>query len=88
MASLCNLVTLDVSQNGLERLEGVKGLAKLKRLVANSNKLGILEPLRGLKLLVEIDLENNPVADWYQVLSAVTDKKDILVLNLKSAPVM
>jgi hypothetical protein len=48
----------------------------------------VLEPLKGLKLLLDLNLENNPLSDWNQVFAAVTDKKDILVLNLKSAPIM
>ena len=41
-----------------------------------------------LRALVEIDLEDNPIQDFKQVLLAVIDKKDILVLNLKKSAVL
>lgn len=82
------MVTLDVSSNGLESITGVEHLPRLKRLLANNNKVQNLAPLRGLKALVEIDIECNPVSSWAQVLLAVTDKKDILVLNLKLSPLL
>jgi hypothetical protein len=41
-----------------------------------------------LRALVEINLENNPVNEWKEVLLAVIDKKDILVLNLKNSKVI
>ena len=56
MLQLCNLVTLEIANNDLENLEGVNNLPRLKRLIANNNKIQMLEPLKNLKALVEIDL--------------------------------
>ena len=39
-------------------------------------------------MLIEMDLENNPIDDAEQVLRAVQNKKDILLINLKLAPLM
>ena len=39
-------------------------------------------------MLIEVDLENNPVDSSQQVLQLVQGKKDILVLNLKLAPLI
>ena len=39
-------------------------------------------------MLTEVDLENNPVDSSQQVRQLVIGKKDILVLNLKLAPLM
>lgn len=56
MLQLCNLVTLEIANNDLENLDGVNNLPRLKRLIANNNKIQMLEPLKNLKALVEIDL--------------------------------
>ena len=37
-------------------------------------------------MLIEIDLENNPVDCMEQVLATIVSKKDLLVFNLKLAP--
>jgi hypothetical protein len=37
--------------------------------------------------LVEIDLENNPVDSYSQLLIALQNKKDLLVVNLRLSPV-
>ena len=41
-----------------------------------------------IERLIEIDLENNPIDSAKQVLLAVQNKRDILILNLKLAPLM
>lgn len=69
-------------------LDGVQHLSRLKRLIVNNNKVSNLRPLQGLRALVEINLENNPVSKWEEVLLAVIDKKDILVLNFKNSKVI
>ena len=69
-------------------LDGVQHLSRLKRLIVNNNIVSDLSPLQGLRALVEINLENNPVEKWHEVLLAVIDKKDILVLNLKNSKVI
>ena len=38
-------------------------------------------------MLIDIDLENNPVDDIKQVHQTVESKKDLLVFNLKLSPV-
>lgn len=88
MAPLCNIVTLDISENGLQTLDGIGSLQKLRRLIANRNQIQILEPLRDMKSLVELDLEGNPISVWKEVLLTVLNKKDILMLNLRSSPLM
>ena len=47
-----------------------------------------LEPMFKIERLIEIDLENNPIDSAKQVLLAVQNKRDILILNLKLAPLM
>lgn len=64
MARLGNLVTIDLSYNELQSLQGVQSLTRLKRLVACNNQLRSLRPLCGLKTLVEIDVESNPIEEW------------------------
>jgi Leucine-rich repeat (LRR) protein len=88
MKALSNLVTLDVSSNLLETLNDVEKAKKLKRLIAARNNIKQLSPVSSLVSLVELDFEANPISRWSDVLPAVSDKKDILVLNLKSTPVM
>lgn len=36
---------------------------------------------------MEVDLENNPVDSYAQVASMLQNKKDILVVNLRLAPI-
>ena len=60
-SSLCNLKMLDVSNNRLEHLQGVEHLVKLKRLICKSNLVECLRPMRNLTMLIEIDLESNPI---------------------------
>lgn len=79
---------LDISNNGLESLEGIQGLTKLKRLVCKNNQISDLKPLESLTMLIDIDLENNPVDSISQVLGTILSKKDLLVFNLKLAPCM
>ena len=47
-----------------------------------------MAPINGLKLVIELDLENNPIDSALTVLKAVAVKKDILLLNLRLAPLM
>ena len=88
MRSLSNLTTLELSNNGIESLEGLEYVLRLKRLIARNNQIQSLEPVHTLQLLIEMDLENNPIDSAMQVLKAVQNKKDILLLNLKLAPLM
>jgi hypothetical protein len=39
-------------------------------------------------VLVELDLENNPIDSYESLLSGLQNKNDMLVINLKLAPVM
>ena len=88
MRTLSNLTTLEISSNGLESLEGIQSIHRLKRLIARNNQLQNLEPLISLNMLIEVDLENNPVDSSQQVLQSIQGKKDILILNLKLAPLI
>jgi Leucine-rich repeat (LRR) protein len=36
-ANLKNLITLDLTQNGLESLEGIESMKRLKRLISKNN---------------------------------------------------
>jgi Leucine-rich repeat (LRR) protein len=85
--NLKNLTTLDVSYNGLEALDGVEAMSRLKRLLSKNNQIQELEPLYALQSLVEIDLENNPVDNYVKLLDMLKNKSDILVVNLKLSPV-
>ena len=61
MKTLSNLATLEISNNGLESLEGIQQIHRIKRLIARNNQIQNLEPLINLNMLIEVDLENNPV---------------------------
>lgn len=37
MRTLCNLTTLEISNNGVESLEGLEYVSRLKRLIARNN---------------------------------------------------
>ena len=37
MRTLCNLSTLEISNNGIESLEGLEHVSRLKRLIARNN---------------------------------------------------
>ena len=38
-------------------------------------------------MLVEIDLENNPIDQYEQILALLEQKRELLVLNLKMPPI-
>ena len=61
MKTLSNLATPEISNNGLESLEGIQQIHRIKRLIARNNQIQNLEPLINLNMLIEVDLENNPV---------------------------
>jgi hypothetical protein len=61
-------------------------LVKLKRLTCKSNKVTCLRPLQELTMLIEIDLEANPIKSLDTVLQTIVTKKDLLVFNLKQSP--
>ena len=88
MRTLCNLSTLEISNNGVESLEGLEYVSRLKRLIARNNQIQDLSPVNSLRLVIEMDLENNPIDSAASILRAVQIKKDILLLNLKLAPLM
>ena len=88
MRTLSNLTTLELSKNGLESLDGIQTSRRLKRLISKNNYVQYLEPLSGLEMLIEVDLENNLVDSSNSVLKFIKGKKDILVLNLKLAPLI
>ena len=71
MRQLTNLTTLDISNNGVESLDGLQHATRLKRLLARSNQVQNLEPMFKIERLIEIDLENNPIDSAKQVLLAV-----------------
>ena len=71
MRKLTNLTTLEISNNGIESLEGLQHVTRLKRLIARSNQVQELEPIYDLQRLIEIDLENNPIDSALQVLRSV-----------------
>ena len=57
-----HITTLDVSENSLERLDGLEFLINLKRLSASSNKLSSLSVVSKLEQLEELfAAENNLV---------------------------
>ena len=39
-------------------------------------------------MLVEIDLENNPIDQYEQILALLEQKRELLVLNLKMTPIL
>ena len=61
MGTLSCLTTLEISNNGIESLEGLQSVHRLKRLIAKNNQIQNLAPLYNLSVLIEMDLENNPI---------------------------
>jgi hypothetical protein len=49
-------------------------MSRLKRLLSKNNQVQELEPLNGLKALVEIDLENNPVDNYVKLVTMISNK--------------
>lgn len=84
---LKNVTTLDLTSNGIETLEGIHFMRRLKRLIAKNNQIQDLTALNSNEFMVEVDLENNPVDNHAQVFTMLKNKKDILVVNLKLSPV-
>ena len=38
-------------------------------------------------MLIEIDLQNNPIDNSRQIINAILNKKEILIFNLRKTPV-
>jgi hypothetical protein len=62
-------------------------MKRLKRLLSKNNQIQELTPWNEIETLIEVDLENNPVDNYHQLLAMLSKKKDILVVNLKLSPV-
>lgn len=84
--SLKNLRCLDISGNMIESLQGIENMENIKRLLAKNNQITDVSPMNPLKNIIEIDLENNPAENYVKLLTMVSNKKDILVLNLRFTP--
>lgn len=57
-------------------------MSRLKRILAKNNNVKQLEPIKSLRNIVEVDLENNSVESHAEFLIFVKDKNDLIVLNL------
>lgn len=45
-------------------------------------------PLAEIHTIIEINMDNNPIDSFKTVLNCLKDKNDILVVNLKMAPIV
>lgn len=87
--NLKNLTTLDISKNCLTTFEGIQPLKRLKRLIAKSNLIRDLAAhLAEIHALIEVDIENNQIDSYLDMLRTVQNKPDLLVFNLKLNPIM
>ena len=77
-----NLLTLDISFNKLESLENFDQMSRLKRILAKNNFVKQIAPIKSLRNIVEVDLENNSVESHDDFLIFVKEKSDLIVLNL------
>jgi len=59
---------IDLSNNKLESLSGLEHLSRLKRLICKNNQISDLLPIKNLSMLIEIDLQGNPVNCFAQVI--------------------
>ena len=48
MRSLCNLTTLEISNNGIESLDGLENVHRMRRLIARNNQIQALDPISNL----------------------------------------
>jgi Leucine-rich repeat (LRR) protein len=62
---------IDISNNNLQSLTGVQHLLRLKRLICRNNKIVDLTPLHDLVMLVEADLQDNPIESGNQIVQAI-----------------
>ena len=84
--SLKNLRCLEICGNMIETLQGIESMENLKRLLAKNNQITDVSPMNTLRNIIEIDLEYNPTENYVKLLTMVSNKKDILVLNLRFTP--
>ena len=63
-------------------------MSRLKRILAKNNSVKYLAPIKSLRNIVEVDLENNAVESHNDFLIFVKDKNDLIVLNLNNNPIM
>ena len=63
-------------------------MSRLKRILAKNNSVKHLAPIKSLRNIVEVDLENNAVESHEDFLIFVKDKNDLIVLNLNNNPIM
>ena len=86
-SELQTLKVVDISNNDLKSLDGVQHLHRLKRLICRGNKIFDLGPLHDLVMMVEIDLQDNPIESSKQIVHAILNKKEILIFNLRQTPI-
>ena len=58
-SQLTLVTTLDISNNGMESLQGLEHLKRLRRLISKNNFISDLSPIEEISTLIEIDMENN-----------------------------
>lgn len=63
-------------------------MKRLKRLLCQNNQVIDLMPLAEIHTIIEINMDNNPIDSFKTVLNCLKDKNDILVVNLKMAPIV
>ena len=63
-------------------------MRRLKRLLCKNNQVSELNLMRDITTLGQADSESNPVSSFNSLLNVLSNKKDILVFNLKLSPMM
>jgi LPXTG-motif cell wall-anchored protein len=74
------LTSLDASDRGIEKLDGLEFATNLVELIVDSNDIRTLEPLAGLTNLVFLSLNNNKMSDISQ-LGPLTNLELLLLDN-------
>ncbi|KAF4796702.1 leucine rich repeat and guanylate kinase domain containing [Turdus rufiventris] len=80
------ITILNLSFNQIEKVDGLKNLKKLHRVDLSYNKINSLQGLEGHDVLEEINLEENQVAELWE-LEWIEDLPLLRVLNLLKNPI-
>jgi Leucine-rich repeat (LRR) protein len=82
-----NLTTLVLSNNGLQKVDSLSGLASLQYLDLSFNKLKALDGFRGLSSLLTLVVNNNLIQSYDDVAAVKTYLRSLESLDLRDNPI-